>query len=76
MTENKKIAIQILNMFAENGFPTYNVEYMDGYFVIHFRVKGVWSGWKFGMWINSKNKEKTVYDVDKGNRPVYFDWSK
>lgn len=68
MTGNKKIAIQILNMFAENGFPTYNVEYMDGYFifdigedsVIHFRVKGVWSGWKFGMWINSEDKEKTV----------------
>lgn len=68
MTENKKIAIQILNMFAENEFPTYDVEYMDGYFifdmgedaVVHFRVKGVWSGWKFGMWINSENKEKTV----------------
>ena len=49
MTENKKTAIQILNMFAENGFPTYNVEYMDGYF---------------------------VFDMDKGNKPVYFDWSK
>ena len=35
MTENKKIAIQILNMFAENGFPTYNVKYMDEYFVFN-----------------------------------------
>lgn len=26
MTENKKIAIQILNVFAENGFPTYDVD--------------------------------------------------
>ena len=33
MTENKKIAIQILNMFVENGFPTYDIEYMDKYFI-------------------------------------------
>ena len=68
MTENRKIAEKFLDIFSKVEFDAYNVEFFNGYLffdfgkdsVVHFRVNGVWKKWKFGIWINSENKTKTV----------------
>jgi hypothetical protein len=59
---NKEIAEFMLNKINSFGFKPYKVDYGNGYFVfemgdnsvVHFRLKGVWKHWKFGMWINTK----------------------
>ena len=34
MTENKKATTQVLNMFTENELLTYDVKYMNEYFIL------------------------------------------
>lgn len=59
MTNNKQIAEIVFNKIKEFGYEPYDIEYGNGYFlfemgddsVVHFRVKGVWKHWKFGMWV-------------------------
>ena len=71
---NREIAEFMLNKINSFGFKPYKVEYGNGYFVfdmgedsvIHFRLKGVWKHWKFGMWINAKN-------LDENYRKETFD---
>lgn len=65
MTENRKIAEYMFDVIRKFGFEPYDIQYGNGYFifdhgedsVIHFRVKGVWKHWKFGMWVNSEYLE-------------------
>ena len=62
IVSNKEIAQTILSQIESFGYKPYDVTYGDGYFifnmgdhsVVHFRLKGVWRHWKFGMWIQSK----------------------
>ena len=73
MTENRKLAEVFFAKIKELGFEPYDVEYGNGYFifdrgedsVIHFRLKGVWKHWKFGMWVNTdlSNEDKKNYPV-------------
>lgn len=61
MTKNREIAEFIFSKMKEYGYEPYDISYGNGYFifdmgddaVVHFRVKGVWKHWKFGMWIDS-----------------------
>lgn len=62
MVLNRRIANRVFNMIKESGYTPYDINFLDGYFifdlgkdsVVHFRVKEVWSGFKFGMWIHSE----------------------
>ena len=62
LTQNREIAEYMFDKMREFGFKPYDIEYGDGYFlfdmgedsVVHFRMKGVWRHWKFGMWISSE----------------------
>ena len=66
MLENRNIAELFFGKMKELGYEPYNVQYGNSYFiferdedsVIHFRLKGVWKHWKFGMWINSHMPEE------------------
>ena len=73
MTKNKEIAERMFGIMKSFGFKPYNIEYGNGYFVfargedsvIHFRLKGVWKHWKFGMWINSEYLEEKYREDEK-----------
>jgi len=73
MTKNKEIAEFMLGKIKSFGYEPYDISYGNGYFifdygdnsVIHFRVKGIWKHWKFGMWIFSEYLDKTGEDKDK-----------
>lgn len=62
MTTNRRIAEVIFSKMKDLGYRPYDVKYGNGYFifdhgedsVIHFRLKGVWKHWKFGMWVSSE----------------------
>lgn len=64
----KEIKNTMLGIIEKSGFKPYDVEDIGGYFIFemdentvtHFRVKGVWKHWKFGMWINDEDLEHTV----------------
>lgn len=61
METNRQIADYMFNKMREYGFKPYDIDVDDGYFVFnygdesvyHFRLKGVWKHWKFGMWVFS-----------------------
>ena len=67
MTKNREIAEEMFTCMRKLGYKPYDVNYGNGYFlfsmgedsVVHFRLKGVWKSWKFGMWIHSDNLDKT-----------------
>jgi hypothetical protein len=73
MTKNRHIAEFMLSKMETFGYKPYDISYGNGYFicdygedsVVHFRVKGVWKHWKFGMWIFSdyltKEENKDEY---------------
>ena len=73
MTKNKQIAQFIFDKMKDFGYEPYDVNYGNGYFifdmgddsVVHFRVKGVWKHWKFGMWINSELLNSSKEDMKK-----------
>lgn len=66
MTRNRQIAEFMLKKIEEFGHKPYDVSYGNGYFffdygedsVVHFRLKGLWKHWKFGMWIFSEYLDK------------------
>ena len=57
------------------GYKPYDISYGNGYFlfdmgedsVVHFRLRGVWKSWKFGMWINSEPLDDTI-DISEEER--------
>lgn len=67
MTKNREIADTMFSIMKTLGYKPYDISYGNGYFifemgedsVVHFKLKGVWKSWKFGMWINSENLNKT-----------------
>lgn len=73
MTKNREIAEFMLSKIESLGYKPYDVEYGNGYFlfdygedsVVHFRVKGLWKHWKFGMWIFSEYLDKSEEEKDK-----------
>ena len=73
MTKNREIAEHMFGVMRSLGFKPYNIEYGNGYFmfdmgkdsVVHFRLKGVWKHWKFGMWINSEYLEEKYREEEK-----------
>lgn len=73
MTKNREIAEFILGKMKEYGYEPYDIEYGNGYFlfdmggdsVVHFRCKGVWKHWKFGMWVQSGLLEASEEDKKK-----------
>lgn len=73
MTKNREIAEFIFSKMKEFGFEPYDIVYGNGYFifdrgedsVMHFRVKGVWKHWKFGMWVNSELLDASDEDKKK-----------
>lgn len=73
MTKNREIADFMLSKMKELGFKPYDISYGNGYFlfdygedsVVHFRLKGLWKHWKFGMWIFSEYLDETVKEKDK-----------
>lgn len=64
---NREIAERMFDHIRNMGYKPYDINYLNGYFlfemgedsVVHFKLKGVWKSWKFGMWINADNMEKT-----------------
>lgn len=82
MTQNRKIAEYMFEVIRNFGFEPYDIEYGNGYFVfdrgedsvIHFRVKGVWKRWKFGMWVNSEYLEEKYREEEKNRK--YEDYYK
>lgn len=58
---NKQIADVMFDIFKSLNYQAYDIEYLDTYFifqgnpnsVIHFKLKGLWKRWKFGMWVRS-----------------------
>ena len=76
MTKNREIAEHMFGVMRELGFKPYDIEYGNGYFlfdmgedsVVHFRLKGVWKHWKFGMWISSEYLEEK-YREEEDNMP-------
>lgn len=81
---NKEIAEFMLSKINSFGFKPYKVDYGNGYFVfemgdnsvVHFRLKGVWKHWKFGMWINAKYldenyRKDTAEEFPKGDGKEY-----
>lgn len=79
MTKNREIAEFIFSKMKELGFEAYDIDYGNGYFifdmgedsVIHFRVKGLWKNWKFGMWVNSQYLDR-IGEVDENGKPLDF----
>ena len=73
MTDNKKIEEIILNKIQDFGYEPYNIERGSGYFiftygdnsVVHFRLKGLWKHWKFGMWIFADNLKPEELEANK-----------
>lgn len=73
MTKNREIAEHMFGVMRKLGFKPYNIEYGNGYFlfdrgedsVIHFRLKGVWKHWKFGMWVNSEYLEEKYREEER-----------
>lgn len=61
-TKNRMIAEYVFDKIRSFGFEPYDIDYGNGYFlfdfgkdsVVHFRLKGVWRHWKFGMWIHGE----------------------
>lgn len=76
MTKNREIADIIFDAIRKMGYKPYNIEYGNGYFifdkgedgVIHFRLKGVWKHWKFGMWVSSEYLDEKYREEEKGKR--------
>lgn len=76
--KNHEIAEFIFETMRQYGFKPYNIQYGNTYFiftghddsVVHFRVKGVWKHWKFGMWIHSE-----YLDESSANEPQE-EWKK
>ena len=74
MTKNRQIAEFMLGKMKEFGYEPYDVNYGNGYFlfdygddsVVHFRCKGVWKHWLFGMWIFSEYLD--MDDEEKKNK--------
>ena len=74
MTTNKQIVDIVFNKIKEFGYEPYDIEYGNGYFlfemgedsVIHFRVKGVWKHWKFGMWVFADELSSEKIEENKG----------
>jgi hypothetical protein len=70
---NREIAEHIFDRIRNMGYKPYDIDYDDGYFifemgkdsVVYFKLKGVWKSWKFGMWINAGNMEKTDEITEK-----------
>lgn len=73
MSKNREIAKMLFGEMRKIGYVPYSIKYGDGYFVfergkdsvIHFRLKGVWRHWKFGMWINSEFLEEQYREEEK-----------
>ena len=82
MTKNRRIAERMFEVIRSFGFEPYDIQYGNGYFVfdrgedsvIHFRVKGVWKHWKFGMWVNSEYLKETYREEEKNMK--YEDYYK
>lgn len=76
MNKNRQIADFMLGKMKEFGYEPYDINYGNGYFVfdygddsvVHFRCKGVWKHWKFGMWIFSDLLD-TEENNDESERP-------
>ena len=76
MTKNREIAENIFSNMRKLGYKPYDINYGDGYFifdmgedsVVHFRIKNVWKSWRFGMWINSENLDKTEEITDENRK--------
>jgi hypothetical protein len=81
---NHQIAEQVFDLMRKYGFKPYNIEYGNSYFifegeddsVVHFRVKGVWKHWKFGMWINSEYLAKEELDREANINPPWKEGNK
>ena len=62
MSDNKKVAEFMFDIIRKAGYKPYDIEYGNGYFifnmgensVVHFKLKGVWKNWLFGMWIDTE----------------------
>lgn len=82
MTKNREIAEYMFGVMKNFGFKPYNIDYGNGYFlfdmgedsVVHFRLKGVWKHWKFGMWISSEYLEEKYREEEKNMK--YEDYYK
>lgn len=82
MTKNREIAEYMFDVMRQFGFYPYDIQYGNGYFVfdhgedsvIHFRIKGVWKHWKFGMWVNSEYLEEKYREEEKNMK--YEDYYK
>lgn len=74
MPKNREIAEIIFDAIRKMGYKPYNIDYGDGYFifdmgqdsVVHFRLKGVWKHWKFGMWVSSEYLDEKYREEEKG----------
>lgn len=75
MTKNREIAENMFACMRKLGYKPYDINYGNGYFVfdmgedsvVHFKLKGVWKSWRFGMWISSENLNKTD-EITEENR--------
>lgn len=75
MTKNREIAEKMFSVMRKLGYKPYDIKYGNGYFifdmgedsVVHFKLKGVWKSWLFGMWIRSENLDKTE-EITEENR--------
>lgn len=78
---NRQIAEIIFNNIRSYGFEPYNIEYGNSYFIIefdedsivHFRLKGVWKGFKFGMWIKNSHMKQPIEEEKKEFPPSDLD---
>lgn len=77
--KNHEIAEFVFEAMRKFGFKPYNIEYGNTYFIftgdddsiVHFRVKGVWKHWKFGMWIRSDYLDEEHLKEEKEKNPAY-----
>lgn len=71
--KNREIAEKMFSIMRNCGYEPYDINYGNGYFifdfgddsVVHFKLKGVWKSWLFGMWITSENLDKTEEITDE-----------
>ena len=77
--KNHEIAEFVFDAMRKFSFKPYDIEYGNGYFlfdmgddsVVHFRVKGVWKHWKFGMWVHSEYLSEDCLKEEAERKP---DW--
>ena len=82
--KNHEIAEFVFDIMRKYGFKPYDIEYGNTYFiftgdddsVVHFRVKGVWKHWKFGMWIRSDYLNEECLKEEKEKNPAYTQGNK